>query len=256
MSNDSFLNSDLDSDLSASHGLEEDHATLAREENKSARIALQERVNGPACFAAASCFAYDSEVCKSCTLYVECGKASMQTLERLQEVINVKDIIKRHEKARLSCIKKLADEDALARAERKPGNIERDVPKGIERETPIENVQFDLTAEQSKLIEKLPVKAQSFAVTLCKSGMIDQIKNDLAQNKNALQDKGPRWIALAIDMLLKGGFKRSELKQALITGMTWGDSTAGSHTSLVVKIFLIFNIAVENNQGCLVTAQK
>lgn len=36
---------------------------------------------------------------------------------------------------------------------------------------------------------KLPVKAQSFALTLVKSGLVTEIKDGLAKNENAMKGK-------------------------------------------------------------------
>ncbi|WCE62765.1 hypothetical protein PL331_19300 (plasmid) [Acinetobacter baumannii] len=67
---------------------------------------------------------------------------------------------------------------------------------------------------------KLPVKAQSFALTLVKSGLVTEIKDGLAKNENAMKGKTPVWLSLAVEKLLLGGYTRSELKKRL-----WKNST-------------------------------
>lgn len=116
----------------------------------------------------------------------------------------------------------------------------------VPRKTKVEKVEFKLTDDQNTLIAELPVKAQSFAVQLCKTGLVDRIKKDLTDGVNPLEKTGPKWLAILIEMLIKGGVTRAQLKSEYMSRLEWSDGTAGSHTSLAFKIFQAFEIAVES----------
>ncbi|MEN2544814.1 hypothetical protein AAER90_07645, partial [Acinetobacter baumannii] len=92
------------------------------------------------------------------------------------------------------------------------------------RATKVEKVFFEPTPEQQELIVKLPVKAQSFALTLVKSGLVTEIKDGLAKNENAMKGKTPVWLSLAVEKLLLGGYTRSELKKAFMEELNWKEN--------------------------------
>ena len=203
----------------------------------------------PGCFAAATVYAQDSDVCKKCLSYCQCGPEAMQTLNRIKAVVNVDDLIAKHRKARAVSQDKIAARDKAAADAAPPGPIDTPAPsKPVARATPVEKVEFDVSEKHARIIAELPVKAQSFALTLCKTGLIHRIRKDVGDGRNPLSKTGPKWLSVALTMLINGGFTRAELKAALIEEMKWGDGTAASHSSVATKLLTSFEIAQEASE--------
>jgi hypothetical protein len=200
----------------------------------------------PGCFGSPSCFASDSDFCKACVGYDDCGEESFKTLNRIKDVINVEDLFRKHTIAMAK-----AKEDRLnAEKALRPSKTPRKTPTKIERKTKVEKVELVLDEKTAELIDALPVKLKPYAINLHKNGLIDRIKKDLVRNVNplALSKSSPAFLSLAIDALIKGGFTKAELKSIYMQERGWTESTAGSHVSLVVSLFVAFDIAVERNQ--------
>lgn len=218
---------------------------------KPSDIQTQEHIaaKAPACFGAISCFSRDSEYCKRCEAFEACEQKSYQTLMAIKEVVNVNDLLKQHQKAQMAQEAKrreLREEMNAPRSINTGGGLKPKKPTLVERATKVEKVTFEPTKDQEELIVRLPVKAQSFALTLIKNGLVAEIKKGLANKQNALDGKKPAWLSLAIEALLQGGFTRSQLKGILMDKLEWKDNTSQSHVSLAVVLLIAFGIAVEH----------
>lgn len=201
-----------------------------------------EIVNAPACYAAASVFSHDSEICQKCVVFHQCANASLETLEAIKGIVNVQDLLKRHAAARKvsQVAMKKADADALA--EMPPGNIEQPLVKSAERKTRVVQVKFELSADEERVIAILPVKPRKVALSLCKTGMLERIKNGIAEGRNALTETGPEWLRVALTLLLAGGFSKSELRESLQRELNWTEGTASSHVSMACALLYAFGI--------------
>ncbi|MGS9896518.1 hypothetical protein [Acinetobacter baumannii] len=221
-------------------------------ENESKKAAL----NAPACFGAVSCFSSDSAVCKECPAFEQCIPAVSETLNRIKGVINVEDYLKKHEKAKREVKERIEARMKQEKIEQAAERREMPMPKmKVARKTKVEKVEFKLSDDQNALIAELPVKAQSFAVQLCKTGLVDRIKKDLTAGVNPLEKTGPKWLAILVELLIKGGVTRAELKSEYMKRLEWSDGTAGSHTSLAFKIFPAFKIAIESESKLVANPQ-
>lgn len=202
-----------------------------------------EAQQAPGCFGAPSCFASNGKVCQACVAYKQCGEEVTHTLERIKGIVNVEDLMHKHNQAL-----------AKARNEKKEAtsstpDIEkplRPMPKQVERISKIEKITYEIDEKTESLIMTLPVKARSFATQLCKAGLIAQIKADLKSGGNPLEKTGPKWLSAALTKLIQGGFDRAELRAAFIERLQWSNETAASHVSLAVKLFTMFDIAIED----------
>lgn len=143
------------------------------------------------CFGSISCFSRDSEYCQRCPAFEACEQKSYETLNAIKQVVNVNDLLKQHEKARMAqeAKRRALREEMNAAKSLSSGGIQPKKPTLVERATKVEKVFFEPTPEQQELIVKLPVKAQSFALTLVKSGLVTEIKDGLAKNENAMKGK-------------------------------------------------------------------
>lgn len=207
-----------------------------------------EAQQAPACFGAPSCYASDSKICKACHAYSTCGDEVTKTLVRIKNVINVDDLLHKHtqalDKARAT---RKAKDKSETHEEDKLVKPARPMPKEVERKSKVEPITFEIDEKTNSLIGTLPVKAQPFAVQLCKTGMIARIKKDLKDGLNPLEKTGPKFLCLALTALIEGGFTKAELRGRYISEFSWGENTAASHVSLVVKLFSMFEIATETD---------
>lgn len=200
----------------------------------------------PGCFAAATVYAMDSAVCQQCAAFKDCGDAAMRTLERIKSVVKVDDLVKRHRAARDRALKELNAKDAKARADAPPGPIDTPTPvKPVARATPVERVEFDVSEKHSRIILKMPAKAQEFATTLCKRGLVQIMRRNLTNGKTT--PGIPKWLVIALQMLAEGGFTKATLKERLMKELSWSDGTAASHISLAVAILAGFEIASDTS---------
>ncbi|HFG7073934.1 hypothetical protein ABTO90_13350 [Acinetobacter baumannii] len=206
------------------------------------------------CFGSISCFSRDSEYCQRCPAFEACEQKSYETLNAIKQVVNVNDLFKQHEKARMAqeAKRRALREEMNAVKSLSSGGIQPKKPTLVERATKVEKVFFEPTPEQQELIVKLPVKAQSFALTLVKSGLVTEIKEGLAKNENAMKGKTPVWLSLAVEKLLLGGYTRSELKKAFMEELNWKENTAQSHVSLAFVLLTCFGIAKEESSKLLI----
>ena len=111
--------------------------------------------------------------------------------------------------------------------------------------TPFVQVGMEIMPDEESVIATLPVKSQKIAVSLCKNGLITRIKKDLSEGRNTFAKTGPQFIRESLNMLITGGFTRSELKGRFQKELSWEDTTAASHVSQIVAILLGFRIAQE-----------
>lgn len=205
-----------------------------------------EAQQAPACFGSPSCYATNGKICQACVAYEPCGQETLKTLERIKGIVNVDDLLHKHNqalaKSRNERKAKKAPIDSVPDIEKPP----RPMPKKVERISKVEKIVYEIDEKTETLIMTLPVKARSFATQLCKAGLIAQIKSDLKVGANPLQATGPKWLSIALVQLINGGFDRTQLRNAFIEQLQWSKDTAASHVSLAIKLFTMFEIAVEN----------
>lgn len=210
--------------------------------------------HAPACFGSISCFARDSEHCRQCAAYAACEVQSGETLEAIKSIVNVDDLIRKHQMARLK-------EKSKAEKARYDMNKAKAVsyappqpkmPEVAQRATKVEKVVLEVSAEDQAMVEKLPVKAQPIALSWLKTGVIHQIREGLKENKNAMAGKKPQWLDKLVDGLIQGGFTKGELKNRFMTELEWTEGTAASHVSLGLALLLCFRVIKQDSSGRIV----
>lgn len=202
-------------------------------------------VNAPACFAAASIYSSDSEVCRGCITFAECSVASLETLEAIKSVINVRDLLNSHAQNRRLRITSTISEDEL---------IENKLPAAqVERKTKIIKMELTITEEDGVLVARLPVKPQLIAKRLCETGYIDLIRKDLREKRNTFAETGPAYMRVAVDMLLAGGCTKRLMKERLMEELGWSEGTAGSHVAIFCALAVGMNLAEFDGENLVVS---
>lgn len=212
----------------------------------------------PACFAAASVFSHDSDVCRACGTFDECSSASVKTLEAIRQVINVEDLLRRHENARRRLTKSTpapvaqavtpAIEPCQAAADQEvvPAQPAAATPPKVERKTAVEKVALVVSAADEAALAELPVKAREHAERFCRAGLIDAMRTDLQAGRNTFAQLKPEFMRVVCDCLIAGGASKRDIKASLMQQLGWSEGTASSHVSMAVPILLRFNIATES----------
>lgn len=201
----------------------------------------------PGCFGAASVYGVDSKACQGCVGFAGCGDASMATLQSIRETIDVRDILAKHENARL---KSEAARKALIRSPRPPAAQPRPAqPKPIlqpvERQTSMASMRFEISADDQYVLANISAKndkAGKQAIIWCKANKIRECREELPQGRNPFAVGGSAFMRVACDMLISGGFTRASLKDELMRKLDWTDGTAGSHVSMIVAILASFKL--------------
>lgn len=209
---------------------------------------MSKPVSAPGCFGAASVFSHDSTICQECPAFQECAAAALQRLESIKQIVNVSDLLAKHQKAQIGQrkIRAARRQEAVEQAP-KPvqGTTQKPViTEPVERTTPVAKVTFEIDHDTQQVIARIPnQKAAQQAIVLCKANKIEIAKESLTNGLNPFDDTGPKYLQVACQMLLADGFTRATLREELKERLEWSDTTAASHVSIAVGLLPAFDIA-------------
>ena len=210
---------------------------------------VKPQAQAPGCFASPSVFSIDSKVCNACMAFEACRIAAHATLESIRGTINVADILARHAKARLKVITEAAALEASRLNLPKPVEQPKPIRKAVKRNTPQEIVIFDVSQEHERIISGMAIKTGELARQQIKQNRLDDIRPSLRKGINPYAQSGPKFLRLACDLLLRGGFTRSSLNKAMVVEFGWQQTTAGPHVAQVCGLFGGFGITQEINNN-------
>lgn len=206
----------------------------------------------PGCFASASVYGADSVVCQACPAYNECGNASLKTLESIRQLVDVRDLMERHKAARQRVAARLAPPGGAKPVVASPIPVSQPAAGPIERTTGMIKTTFDASPEDQATIDMLGnknIKAKEQAITLCKTNRINEMREQLPIQGNPFNTSGPKYLRVACDMLIRGGFTKASFKMRLMEELGWVDTTAGSHVALACALLYSFKIASPDQSG-------
>ena len=210
--------------------------------------------NKPGCFGAATVFSHDSNVCQACQMFDNCGAASLERLNAIKEIVNVKDLLAKHARAQKGQ-KAIRDAHRQAKVDEAPPPVQEstqkpEVTEPVERKTQVAKVTFEIDESTKQVIARIAnQKAAQQAIVLCKSNRIEIARQSLTDGLNPFNDDGPKYLAVAADLLLAGGFTRQSLKDAYQERLGWTPATASSHVSIVVGLLPAFDIAAQEGDN-------
>lgn len=203
-------------------------------------------LGAPACFAAASIFSQDSNVCKACMAFADCSSASLETLQSIKHLINVDDLLKRHAAAHKTAQAVIEAADAAKEEALPPGNGETPtVIKPVERKTTVVKIRFEPTSDEEQIIARLPVKPRELALRMLRANDVTGIREALQEGRNYYAEQGPAFMRVVMTMLLGGGFTKRSLRLQFEEEFTWTDGTAASHVGIACSILAGFKLAEE-----------
>lgn len=198
------------------------------------------RAQSPGCFGAMTVYSSDSNVCKSCAGFKECGVECVQTLASLRATIDVDSIIAKHRKLREKFLKRREAESAAPPAEPKP-----EPPKPMKEPEPMmataapaKNDEVGLTISKGKTkkvtLQMLPMPAMVLRAQL------------LAGVNPFNQGDQLGYMRVACQMLLEGGLTHMSLRQRLAS-----EGLPAAHRQLAIALLRAAG-AVEENNGIYV----
>ena len=210
----------------------------------------------PACYGAPSVFAQDSTVCQQCPAFETCSTACIENLQKLQESLDVSDILRRHMMARKGVSAEKADELTP-----KPQNFKflpshKPSTSKVERKAKPQREVYAVSGELAEVIDTLNVKPKALALKLAREGLIGTIKSELRQGRSpyASQSK-PDFLTVTCDELLKGSVTKDSLKRAMMHRLSWQGATAISHAGIVVQCFEGLGIIQGDVSGYVVSPE-
>lgn len=200
-------------------------------------------MNKPACFGAVTVFSHDSKVCQQCQHFDQCSAASLQRLERIKAVVNVKDILAKHERAKK---RKAVEQQKPRHIAPIPNSVTQPIVEPVERKTSVSRVQFEIDHETESVIARISnQKAAQQAVILCKANKIEAAREELSKGVNPFTEC-PKYLEVTGAMILEGGFTKTSLRERFEAEIGWKSTTAASHVSIVVSLLPTFNVIKQN----------
>lgn len=203
----------------------------------------------PACFAAPSVFAHDSQICQSCPAFDSCSAASIKTLQELRDSIDISHLLKRHQNARKVTIEAAQPEENKRASNMKFMPSPKKPSAPVKRRTAVvERQVFTISGDVQEVIDKLNQKPAALVHRLAKSGMLEVIKTELSHGRNPYASQERRcYLSVACEKLLSGGYTKKSLEMAYMTALSWKKGTASSHYIIVTPAFLALGIIVEKD---------
>lgn len=189
----------------------------------------------PNCFGLPSIYHQRSEHCAKCPHHDRCEEVAYARLLALSERIEVGDALARYQ-------------DRSGAELRRPKFKVRLALTAIpERRARRERVSLELTAADHALIAGLPTKVAEKVQVLMKRGNDRVARAALAHGRNPFPADGAKYLHVACERLLAGGFTRAELRVEFMRRLAWKESTAFSHVSSVVSMFPALGFAHEQD---------
>lgn len=99
----------------------------------------------------------------------------------------------------------------------------------------------------SALTEGLPIKASRVLKTLFKNDKAHAIRAEIKHKRNAIKDQSPKFLSVALDELVGGGFDKRSLRRALMSRLNCTDKTAFGWVSITVPVLNALNVIKEQH---------
>lgn len=183
----------------------------------------------PRCFGLPSVFHRDTPTCAKCPVMTECEKAALAKALALAPYVQIGDVVMRLRNRGESTTPAAVDTQLTV----------------VQRTTREEKLRLALTEGDRAVIAKMPVKVREKAEYIMRAGKDVEARESLSRGVNPFPLDGSRYLHVACDLLIKGGFTRAELRDAYMERLGWSRATAASEVSTVVNIFPALKFAKE-----------
>lgn len=191
--------------------------------------------NQPGCFGSIINFSSTDTTCSSCPFSADCEDKAYTNLLEMREFMDVSEFEKKFNIHRINSGKEVVNE-----AVQKTG-------KRVRRSR-LKDWQLEIINDVS-----LPSKPRVLIKSIFTKGYGGQYLNKAVKSGiNPFRSQTPVILELVFDLLLTGGFTKSQLHATYMsTGMA--KRTAHSQVSIVVAVLAILEVTKENKQSGLIT---
>lgn len=182
------------------------------------------------CFGIPSVFSFKSKVCAACPDFEQCREESYASLLSVESKLPLNDLLAEHEGY------------TIERGVRKPKSKVSDAAPRP-RTTTQKTSPRALSQEMEDRLRLLPVKVETAARRILTKRLDLKMRESLARGSNPFTMTDQRYLSVALDRLLGGGFSKGELRSAYMRELGWTEGTAFSHVSMIWHLLPFFELA-------------
>lgn len=172
------------------------------------------------CHGDASVFSFASVTCTGCVSFDSCVSSTHDSLLQLNLGAPAKPMLERH--VRFVAYKK----DKAMRGSVLTG-------------------KRALTDDEERIAKTLPSKVASQYRRIVSEGFVPRMKEGLAKGLNPFDRNGYKYLSVAFDALLAGGFTKRELRLNYMGSCGWSEGTAFSAVNMAWHLFSSCGVAGE-----------
>jgi hypothetical protein len=183
----------------------------------------------PNCFGLPSLIHREAPHCAACPFVNECERVALNKALALGVYIKIPDVIAR--------LKSRGNNNG------QPTAVTGVAP--LTRTTSGEKLNLALTVTDHDLLARMPAKVRVKVEQMMKRGQDLAGREALKRGENPFPFVGSQYQHVACEMLLAGGFTRSELRRRFMDRLGWTEGTAYPHVTTVVWMFLALGFAEE-----------
>jgi hypothetical protein len=104
-------------------------------------------------------------------------------------------------------------------------------------------VNLAIDPPTQSVLDSLPVRVAKVMKPLMTRGQDAKARYCVATGKNPFDASNPRWLTLAGEVLIAGGFTKAQLRERYMKEFGWSEGTAFSRVSIVATLFPALRIA-------------
>jgi hypothetical protein len=175
----------------------------------------------PSCHGDPSTFSFKSKTCTGCRFFDGCVSLTHDTLLQLKVGEAATVMLERH--ARFSAYKAQKSGECVVAGKRA------------------------LTPAEEEVAKSLPVKTAVQYRRIVSEGFVPLMKQGVASGINPFKQEGYKYLSVAFDVLLAGGFTKKSLRLHYMTECGWSEGTAFSAVSMIWHLFAVAGCAVEES---------
>lgn len=177
-------------------------------------------MRAPSCHGDASVFSFKSKTCTGCRHFDSCVNITHDFLLQLRPAHEIAVMLERHARYEASKTDKSAGASVI-------------------------DGKRDLTPEEEAIAAKLPVKTAPQYRRIVSEGFVPLMKQGLAKGANPFKVDGYKYLHVAFDELLRGGFTKKSLRMRYMQECGWSEGTAFSAVSMIWHLFPACEVAAE-----------
>lgn len=192
-------------------------------------------INAPGCFGSVLSFSSTDKTCAMCKYNQVCEEKAYESLLEMRQTVDVSEFEQKFNIHRIKTGKRIVNEAVQQSDKRKS--------------------RSKMTDEQRAIVDddSLPVKPRKLLGSIFRKGFdAEYLLGAIRTGINPFRDKKPAILEKVFDLLLDGGFTKSDLHKTYLAG-GMAKRTAHSQVSVVVAALALLEVTNENKQSGKIT---